>query len=110
MSMLPGQVEEMIRLAKLGRPEAFAALLASYGPRLHGYFFRITASPQDAEDLLSETMLRLVATIGRYDERGRFEAWLFRIAANLVRDRLRRRRTSLPAMLPPATAMILWML
>lgn len=39
-------------------------------------------------------MVRLVKQIGRYDERGRFEPWLFRIAANLVRDRARRHKAA----------------
>lgn len=98
MTMEPPQVQAHVRLAKAGRPEGFGALLAAYGPRLYGYFFRITADRHDAEDLLSEVMLRLVRTIGRYDERGRFEPWLFRIAANLVRDRFRRRAAAVAAL------------
>lgn len=39
-------------------------------------------------------MLRLVRHLPAYDDRGRFEPWLFSIAANLVRDRIRRARTS----------------
>ena len=38
--------------------------------------------------------MRLVRTLKRYDERGRFEPWLFRIAANMVRDRIRRRKAN----------------
>jgi RNA polymerase sigma-70 factor (ECF subfamily) len=57
---------------------------------LYGYFFRATGSHHDAEDLLSELMLRLVRRLADYDDRGRFEPWLFSIAANLVRDRIRR--------------------
>jgi len=34
----------------------------------------------------------LVRTICNYEHRGRFEPWLFRIAANMVRDRIRRRK------------------
>jgi RNA polymerase sigma-70 factor (ECF subfamily) len=34
--------------------------------------------------------VRLVRTIDRYEHDGRFEAWLFRIATNLVRDRIRK--------------------
>ena len=35
--------------------------------------------------------MRLLENIGQYTEENRFEHWLFRIAANLVRDRYRRR-------------------
>ena len=94
------QTEAIVRLAKAGRTEGFQAILASYGPRLYGYFFRALGDRHEAEDLLGEVMLRLVRTIGRYDERGRFESWLFRIAANLVRDRFRRRRVAPPVLSP----------
>ncbi|MFW6132845.1 MAG: RNA polymerase sigma factor [Planctomycetota bacterium] len=91
--MEPQQLREAIAAAKSGRAEGYEALLRAYGGRLYGYFLRATGDANDAEDLLSEVMLRLVRTLGRYDERGRFEPWLFRIAANLVRDRIRRSRT-----------------
>lgn len=79
-----------ISAARAGRQEAFQEILAAYGPRLYGYFCRATGSPHDAEDLLGELLLRLLRRLGEYDEHGRFEPWLFSIAANLVRDRIRR--------------------
>ncbi len=80
--------------ARKGDAEGFRALLKAYGPRLYGYFFRATGRHHDAEDLLGELMLRLVRRLKSYDERGRFDQWLFRIAANMVRDRIRRRRAA----------------
>jgi RNA polymerase sigma-70 factor (ECF subfamily) len=92
--MEPQRLREVIALASKGRAEGYEALLATYGPRLYGYFFRATGSHHDAEDLLGEISLRLVRTLRRYEHRGRFEPWLFRIAANMVRDRIRRSRTA----------------
>ena len=91
------QLRAMIASAKAGRAEGYEALLEAYGPRLYGYFFRATRSHHDAEDMLADMALRLVRKLRSYDERGRFEPWLFRIAANMVRDRLRRRKVSPPA-------------
>lgn len=88
------RLRAMIASAQAGKPEGFSALLEAYGPRLYGYFFRATGSHHDAEDLLGEMMLRLVKRLKSYDDRGRFEPWLFRIAANMVRDRIRRSRTN----------------
>jgi RNA polymerase sigma-70 factor (ECF subfamily) len=82
----------IIARAQAGDAEAYESLLDEYGPRLYGYFLRATGRHHDAEDLLSEILLRLVRTLKSYDHRGRFEPWLFRIAANMVRDRIRRRR------------------
>jgi RNA polymerase sigma-70 factor (ECF subfamily) len=94
--MDPERLRTLVASARTGDGEAYRALLDAYGPRLYGYFLRATARHHDAEDLLGELMLRLVSKLDRYDDRGRFEPWLFRIAANMVRDRIRRFRTSPP--------------
>lgn len=77
--------------AKSGSSSAFEELIDAYQSRLYGYFLRATGSHHDAEDLFGELALRLVRTLINYDERGRFEAWLFRMADNLNRDRIRKR-------------------
>ncbi|MBN1555516.1 MAG: RNA polymerase sigma factor [Phycisphaerae bacterium] len=87
------QLRDMIAQAKAGDARAFERLLAGYGPRLYGYFYRATGRHHDAEDLLGELTLRLVRTLQTYKDQGRFEPWLFRIAANMVRDRIRRKKT-----------------
>ncbi len=78
--------------------EAYQRLLAEYGPRLYGFFLRATGSHHEAEDLLGELMLRVVRGSDSYDERGKLESWLFRIGSNLLRDRIRRRKSSPAAM------------
>jgi RNA polymerase sigma-70 factor, ECF subfamily len=94
--MDPQRLGEVIAAAQAGDSRAYRELLDAYGRRLYGYFLRATGRHHDAEDLLGELMLRLVAKLGKYDDRGRFEPWLFRIAANMVRDRIRRMRSSPP--------------
>ena len=96
--MDPERLREVVASAQSGRPWAYQELLEAYGPRLYGYFIRAVGNRSDAEDLLSEMTLRLVGRLKTYDERGKFEPWLFRIAANLVRDRIRRLRTNPAAM------------
>lgn len=83
----------MIHKAQSGDSDALAELFSAYKSRLFGYFFRATGNRHDADDLLSEVALRLVRTLSRYRHQGRFEPWLFRMAANLVRDRIRRKKT-----------------
>jgi RNA polymerase sigma-70 factor (ECF subfamily) len=92
--MDPAQLRATIASAQAGSAEAYKALLEAYGPRLYGYFFRACGNHHEAEDLLGELMLRLVRRLKIYDDRGRFEPWLFRIAANMVRDRIRRCRSN----------------
>ncbi len=80
--------------ARRGDPEAFEGLVDLYADRLYGYFYRLTRSAAEAEDLLQDLFVRLVGAMSRYDHYDHFEAFLFRIAANLFRDRIRRRRRS----------------
>jgi len=94
--MEPQRLRAVILAAQSGDCGAYRELLDAYGRRLYGYFLRATNSHHDAEDLLGEMMLRLVSRLGKYDDRGRFEPWLFRIAANMVRDRIRRAKSSPP--------------
>ncbi|HUT61177.1 MAG TPA: sigma-70 family RNA polymerase sigma factor [Phycisphaerae bacterium] len=96
--MDPERLREVVRSAQRGQSWAYQELLEAYGPRLYGYFIRAVGSHHDAEDLLSEMALRLVRRLKTYNERGKFEPWLFRIAANLVRDRIRRLRANPAAM------------
>ncbi|HRX86702.1 MAG TPA: sigma-70 family RNA polymerase sigma factor [Phycisphaerae bacterium] len=84
------QLSELIGRARDRDPAAYDRIIDAYGPRLHGYLYRLTGSREDAEDLLQEVFLRVVRTIDDYNHDGRFSAWMFRIATNLVRDRARR--------------------
>ena len=88
------RLRRIVASAQTGCADGFNELLEAYGPRLLAYFFRATGDQYDAEDLLGELTLRLVRRLPQYVHRGRFDQWLFRIAANMVRDRIRRRKAS----------------
>ena len=83
---------EVIGRAQQRDPAAFDELVERFSPRLFGLLYRLSGSHHDAEDLLQEVFLRVVRTIEGYRHRGRFEAWLYRIALNLARDRVRRQQ------------------
>jgi RNA polymerase sigma-70 factor (ECF subfamily) len=82
-------LDELLDRAQRGDADALGSLVGRYSRRVFGLLYRLTGSRDVAEDLMQETFLRLVRTIGRYEHVGRFESWLFRIAANLARDRAR---------------------
>lgn len=86
------QLEALITRAKRGDAAALAEIVDNYADRVFGLVYRLTRDRGVSEDLVQETFLRLVRTIETYQHDGRFEAWLFRIAANLARDHLRRGR------------------
>lgn len=93
-------LDELIARAKAREAAAFDALVERYASRLYGYFYRLTGRRADAEDLLQDLFVRLVRMIGQYEHDGRFESWLFRIATNLLRDRVRRAKSSRQVALP----------
>ncbi|MFQ5462556.1 MAG: RNA polymerase sigma factor [Phycisphaerae bacterium] len=84
------ELADVLARAHRGEPEAFEWLVDAYSARLYGFLYRLTGHRDDAEELVQEVFVRVVRHIEGYDHDGRFEAWIFRIATNLVRDRIRR--------------------
>jgi RNA polymerase sigma-70 factor (ECF subfamily) len=79
-------IAELLVRCQAGDKAAWDALVDAYWQRLFGYALRATSNPELAQDLVQETFLRIVQRLGSYDDQGKFEAWLFRILVNLVRD------------------------
>ena len=63
----------------------------SYYDRIARYAFVRLGNQSDAEDLASEAFLRALESLDSYKERGvPMQAWLFRIAHNLIVDHYRK--------------------
>lgn len=73
-----------------GDPAALAALIARYGPALMRYAAHTLGSPDDADEVLQDVFLRAERAIRRGVRPIRLDNWLFRIAINRCRTRLRR--------------------
>jgi len=70
----------------------FGALYERYADRLYRYALQRCATPEEADDVVSDTMLAALETLERYDpRRGSFAAWLFTIAARRAADQHRGR-------------------
>jgi RNA polymerase sigma-70 factor (ECF subfamily) len=74
-----------------GDATAFPVLVERYQHALVGFFFRNTRDIQLAEDLSQETLLKVFNQSWDYLPLGRFRAWMYRIARNLLIDDVRRR-------------------
>ncbi len=75
---------------------AFGELYERYVSKIYNYIYFRTGNHHDAEDLTARVFHRALVHIETYVERGvPFQAWLYRIAHNLVanwhRDRTRRK-------------------
>jgi len=74
-------------------PQTWARLLADKGPSLASYFLRRVAHRWDAQDLVQEVYLRLLRSGDATAEPVRNpEAYLFTVAANLVREHAQMRQ------------------
>lgn len=97
LQMVPEQnaddsLDRTLTQAAGGDPQAWRRLVESYSPRVFGLMFRQCGDRDLAEELTQATFVRVVTHLGKYQEQGRFEPWLFRIAMNHLRDEMRRRK------------------
>jgi RNA polymerase sigma-70 factor (ECF subfamily) len=77
-------------------------LIEQYQYRLFRYLLYLTSSRERAEDFFQETWIRVLERGHQYDGKYKFEAWLFRIARNLVIDWQRQKKMqSLDALTDP---------
>lgn len=86
---------ELVKLSKEDKG-AFGELYERYMPKMYSYIFYRTSNQHDAEDLTARVFFRAMSHIGNYVDKGLpFQAWLYRIAHNLVanwhRDQGRRK-------------------
>lgn len=80
-----------VRRAARGDEVAAEQLFDHYHPRVYRYAFARLGDEQDAQDVAAETFARVLTELSKFRWRGAgFEAWLFRIARNLVIDQMRR--------------------
>jgi RNA polymerase sigma-70 factor (ECF subfamily) len=74
-----------------GRDAALDDLMGRHGERLYHYLIRVVQDETDAEDLAQETFARVFFNRSKFKVDKKFSTWLYAIATNLARDRLRHR-------------------
>lgn len=74
-----------------GDVDAFARLVDRYYERCARFAVRMLGNRDDAEDALQATFLRAYRSLGKYQERDKFSAWLYRILVNQCRSIASRR-------------------
>lgn len=78
--------DDLIKQFKKGRQECLDELIRLYYPVILRYCLWHMPDKDSAQDAVQETFLKLVRFIGRYEPRGQFRAFLYRIAANTCTD------------------------
>ncbi len=73
-----------------GSEAAYATLFERHRAGLYGYALRMTRQPEAADDVFQESFLRVHRARATWSSHeGSFRSWLYRIATNAVRDRVR---------------------
>jgi RNA polymerase sigma-70 factor (ECF subfamily) len=86
-------VRWLVERAQQGERQALEELYLLHFDRIYSYLHMSVGNRHDAEDLTTQTFLKMIEAIGRFRWRSApFSAWLFRIAHNLAMDHFRAAR------------------
>jgi len=86
-------VRRLVERAQAGERDALEELYLIHFDRIYSYLHMTVGNRHDAEDLTTQTFLKMLESIGRFRwQSAPFSAWLFRIAHNLSMDHFRANR------------------
>jgi RNA polymerase sigma-70 factor (ECF subfamily) len=86
-------IRALVDRAQRGDREALEELYLLHFDRIYSYLHMSVGNRHDAEDLTTQTFLKMLESIKRFRwQAAPFSAWLFRIAHNLAMDHFRASR------------------
>lgn len=88
---LDGEIE-LIRETAAGNAEAFAPLVRHYKDHLYNYVYQMTRDIPETEDIVQDSFIRAYQHISSFNLSLSFAAWLFTIAVNVTRNRMKRKK------------------
>jgi RNA polymerase sigma-70 factor (ECF subfamily) len=83
---------DLIERSREGDRAAFGLLVKRYQGAVYSLALGRLGDPTDAEDVAQEAFVKAYAALDRFDVRRKWAPWLFTIAVNLCKDRLKRRK------------------
>jgi RNA polymerase sigma-70 factor, ECF subfamily len=93
----PAEIRKLVERAQAGDRDALEELYLIHFDRIYSYLHLTVGNRHDAEDLTTQTFLRMLESIGKFRwQSAPFSAWLFRIAHNLSIDHFRSSRRLQP--------------
>ncbi len=84
------EYDRLLLRIKGGDWKALEELYGETARSVYSYSLSVCQNPQDAEEIMQDTFLRIWKEAGRYEPDGKPMAWIFTIARNLCYMRLRR--------------------
>ena len=92
--------EELVARSRSGDAESFNQLISRWERPIYALAYRVIGREEDARDVTQETFLRAFRGLAAFKGQAKFSSWLYRIALNLCRDWIRRKKRSPIATLP----------
>lgn len=91
--LIGSDTEILIRQSQRGDGQAIETLIRRYQDYVYRLCYLVMRNEQDADDMTQETFIRACRALPRFELRKdtSFEAWLYRIAVNCCRSRMRRK-------------------
>lgn len=80
---------KLVRKAKAGDTEAFAALYAEIYENMYRLALYTLRNTADAEDVVSDAVTEAFASIQKLRSEDAFRSWIFQILSNKCKDKLR---------------------
>jgi RNA polymerase sigma factor (sigma-70 family) len=84
--------ERLARRAAKGDRRAFEAIFRRYHQELYRFCLATVGNPQDAQDALQNTMVKMLRALPGEERQIKLKPWLYRIARNEAIETVRRRR------------------
>ena len=85
------QLVRLVSAAAAGDQSAWRDIVDRCSPRVFAVVRAQCRDDELAEEIVQSAFCTVVQKLSEYEEGGRFEAWLLRIAMNRLRDEMRRR-------------------
>src|SRR5438132_13581492 len=86
-------IRRLVERGQQGERGALEELYLIHFDRIYSYLHMSVGNKHDAEDLTTQTFLKMLESINRFRwQSAPFSAWLFRIAHNLAMDHFRARK------------------
>src|ERR1035441_8357758 len=82
--------ESLMQQLAAGSHQAFDELLARYETPVITFCYAFMRNREGAEDIAQETFLRVFRNASRYQPVAKFTTWLYKIAANLCINELKK--------------------
>jgi len=75
-----------------GNKQAFAFIINRYKNRIYAVVLRMVKNPEDAKDLVQECFIKVYGQLDKYDRKGSFASWIYRVSVNHCMDTFRKKQ------------------